>query len=544
MSTPSTTIHVCADVPLNNRYDHTLRFATASEQQAYFSSKVARTFSNYTYVRRTWKLKLAATIDDARVWSYLYFKNGTSTKAKTYYYFINSVEYVNDSTVELSLELDVMQTYHFDYVLRQCYVEREHTASDNIGANTVDEGLALGELVSVNKEVYNLSSDLMIMTAATLDIANIETVDVGDGFVTIVEADSIDGRVYDRIFSALHITATPLTNYTAYARRLSALNNDGKVESIMAIWEYPRKLLTTEIEEEEAPVERVIGSRSDTFNVSRVPPTLNGYTPVNKKLLQYPYSFIYVTNNNGGSAVYKYEMFTGSPSFAITGNISPDAVVKMTPKNYKGIELNNDEAFSTGSFPMCPWLSDTYKLWLAQNQNQQQLTETVSIGQMVAGVAMLGASMIMAPASGGLSLGMAGAGVGMLTSGATTIAQQNAQQADMSVQPPQARGVATGSHNLSNGLLGFEVYHKTIDAYHARIIDDYFTMYGYACKRVKVPNIDSRPYFNYIKTVGSNIRASFCMEDIKLINDIYDRGITFWHNPQSIGDYSVNNVPT
>ena len=45
----------------------------------------------------------------------------------------------------------------------------------------------------------------------------------------------------------------------------------------------------------------------DTENYK--PTKLDGYTPKNKKLLTYPYCYMLLTNNSGGSAVYKYELF-------------------------------------------------------------------------------------------------------------------------------------------------------------------------------------------------------------------------------------------
>lgn len=39
------------------------------------------------------------------------------------------------------------------------------------------------------------------------------------------------------------------------------------------------------------------------------PTTINNYTPVNKKLLTFPYCFLNVSNNNGTNNTYQYELF-------------------------------------------------------------------------------------------------------------------------------------------------------------------------------------------------------------------------------------------
>lgn len=547
MSTPSTDIHICAGVPLNNKYDHTLYFANATDQLSYFSGKTVRNFNAYSYVRKSWKLKVATNMEAAREWSYLYFRNGAGNK--WYYYFINQIEYVNDNTVELSLELDVMQTYLTEIRngLRACYVEREHSVNDTWGENTIDEGLDVGDLINSQREVIDLSSDLAIMTAASIDI-NAYYISNGASERNII------GSYIDGTFSGFGITATPISDtahgnlWDDFSTMLNYLDTKGKSEAIFTMWLYPRKLITSNYGDYEwciAPY--VTGSAIASHTAWARPTSIDGYTPKNKKVLQYPYCFMYVTNNSGGAAVYHYEKFaTSERVFRIQGNIAPDAVVKLVPCLYKGIPINYDEALSMGNYPVCAWNNDTYKLWLAQNQSQQNLGLVFDGLKIVGGAAAIAGGVAATGASGGTATagGVAAmsAGASLIASGASGIASQLAQRADKDVQPPQARGTFSGSHNVSRGLQNFEIYHKTIDAYHAEMIDNYFSMYGYATRKVKKPNISSRPAWNYVKTIGSNVRANICMEDLQIINSIFDKGVTFWKNAD-VGNYALNNQP-
>lgn len=530
MSTPATNIYLCSGVPLNNRYDHTLYFSTAAAQLNYFSGKVVRTLNDYSYVRKSWKLKVAATMEAARVWSYLYFQNGTG---KRYFYFINQIEYLNDNAVELSLELDVIQTYMFDWTLRRCYVEREHSVNDTWGENTIDEGLDVGDYVAIRKETIDLSSELVVMVAASIDI---------NKWYVNEEEDGIVGSRYDDIFGGFQITAVPLDSHADWdhmawdelARILHKLDTGGKIDTIFTMWEYPGNLITWNNGSFNTAIAKyVTGSSVLTYTADARPSGIQGYTPKNNKTLQYPYCFMYATNNNGGAAIYKYELFgSDNRTFRVQGNIAPDAVVKLVPVMYKDQFHNYDEALSMGNYPLCTWNSDSYKMWLAQNQAQQNL------GLAMDGLKIAGGTAALVFGEG---LGKT-AGIGMIASGASGIASQLAQRADKDVQPPQTRGQMSGSHNISRGLQNFDIYHKTIDKYHAEVIDNYFTMYGYATRKVKVPNISSRPAFNYVKTIGSNIGGNFCMEDLQQINAIFDRGITFWKNTD-VGNYDLDNTP-
>lgn len=542
MSTPSTDIYLCSGVPLNNKYDHTLYFSDETAQLNYFSSKVNRVFHSYSYVRKSWKLKVAATMEAARVWSYLFFKNGNG---KRYFYFINQIEYINDSTVEMTLEIDVIQTYMFDWELRPCYVEREHSVNDTWGENTLDEGLDVGDLITANRETIDLSSDLVIMTAASIDINKFY---ISNGETE----DKIFGSNYDGVFGGFQITATPMRDlndqgemynvWSEFAFMLNYLNEKGKIDTIFTMWQYPKKLLSTSYGNYEWCIAKYItGATTLSHTAAARPTSIDGYTPKNKKVLQYPYCFMYVTNNSGAAAVYQYEKFeTENRTFRVQGNIAPDAVIKLVPVLYKGVSHNYDEALSMGNYPVCTWNSDSYKMWLAQNQSQQSLGFIMD-GLKIAGGA---AAIVGGVASSGAGVGVAGvsAGVGLISSGAAGIASQLAQRNDREVQPPQARGTYSGSHNVSRGLQNFDIYHKTIDRYHAEMIDNYFSLYGYATRKVKTPNISSRPAWNYVRTIGSNIGGDFCMEDLQKINSIFDKGITFWKNP-NIGNYNLDNTP-
>lgn len=538
MAAPMSTIHVCGSLAkLTNRYDHTLYFDTIAAQARYFDLCSEYEFTDYTFLRDRWSIKVKARHNNAREWTYLFFDNYPDgvTWHKRYYYFITRVDYISENCVELHLEMDVIQTYMFDWKLRPCYVEREHSETDEIGENTVDEGLEVGDFVTAAKESINLSDDMMILVAASIDAPKFYY----SGGQT---EDKIFASKYGKIFGGFQITATPMEYWTELAVMLNYLNTKGKSDTVFTIWQYPSSLITTSTGDYEDPVTLYVsGDAIKSHTAQARPKNLDGYVPRNNKLFQNPYCFMYVTNNNGGAAVYQYERFeTDTRVFRIQGNIAPDAVVKLVPTLYKGVTHNFDESLSVGSFPVCSWNSDTYKLWLAQNQNQQNLGLAMDGLKIAAGIG----AIVATPATGGVSTA---AGVGLITSGATGIASQLSQRADKAIQPPQARGSYSGSHNVSNGIQGFEIYHKTIDATHARIIDDFFTMYGYACRRVKVPNISSRPAFNYVKTVGSNVTGAIPQDDLQTINRIFDHGITFWKetvpNVGDFGNYARTNVP-
>lgn len=102
-----------------------------------------------------------------------------------------------------------------------------------------------------------------------------------------------------------------------------------------------------------------------------------------------------------------------------------------------------------------------------------------------------------------------------------------------------------GGNNAT--LLGYDLFDKniftryTIKSKFAKIIDDYFSMYGYQTNEVKIPNTHNRPNWNYVKLIGANILGNIPEMDLLEIKDLFNNGITLWHNTNTFLDYSQNN---
>ena len=472
-------------------------------------------------------------MEQARKWSYLYFRNGTG---KYYYYFINQVEYKNDNMVELTLELDVIQTYLFDFNLLDCFVERQHTETDAMGEHTLDEGLETGELTDLYTIDWNALEELCILVLATINPNYSDTDKPVDAL----------GYMYDGVFSGLTLWAVKATQWNALSSKLEDLSGAGFLDGILSMWMYPKTLVTLGGEntwDDETLFKVVKGSDnipayaySHSYGSAYTRP--DPYNVQNRKLYCYPYNFLYVTNNQGQASTYRFERWTDPtrPTFQCRGALSPDGTVKLCPSNYDGHnDFDYDKGISMGGYPTCAWDADVYKLWLAQNQNQQQFSVNSAGLTVAAGAVTAIGSLFMGNIGGALG------GAAAAVSGGQKIGELMAQKKDMAIQPPQSRGSFSSSVNVAHGKQTFTLIHKAVTAEQAKRLDDYFTMYGYKLNEVRKPNLCARPAFTYIKTIGSNITGNLCTEDRVKITNIFDSGITFWVNGDKIADYSQNN---
>ena len=146
----------------------------------------------------------------------------------------------------------------------------------------------------------------------------------------------------------------------------------------------------------------------------------------------------------------------------------------------------------------------------------------------------------MGGVTGGLAGLATGAGAGIISSVAALMGSgyQAAIHADN-----YKGNLNSGSSNTAIQLNQFSGGRFHISAEYARMIDDYFTMFGYATHRVKVPNTHARPHWTYTKTVGCMITGSVPGGDAAEICRIHDNGITYWMNGNEVGNYSLDNSP-
>ena len=84
----------------------------------------------------------------------------------------------------------------------------------------------------------------------------------------------------------------------------------------------------------------------------------------------------------------------------------------------------------------------------------------------------------------------------------------------------------------------------SIKSQFAQRIDEYFDMYGYQTNSLKIPNINNRPNWNYIKTAGINLIGDIPEIDLQEIKSLFNEGFTIWHNTSTFLDYSQNNRTT
>ena len=525
--TPQGQLYLCK-TPLKNDYKNQLTFSNATAQLNYFNGTIQHTFDNYTYIKKDNVVQVGANIDEIIDCNYLFYKN-TGFTNKWYFCFITNMEYVNENCTRITFETDCYQTWLFQINYNRCFVEREHVNNDTIGLHTVPENLETGEYICnehyKDTTMDNYASDLCFVMASTS-----KTI-AGEAKDTVAPS-----QIYNGIYTGLTYYQYEAT--TAIDTILEIFAKAGKTDAINGIFMAPKWLaplragtIYREVNPSDAPL-------SFNINVSKQT-TLNGYTPKNNKLKCFPYNYLLVSNNIGQNAILHYEKFSNNnATFNVKGVLNPGCSVNITPTNYNGSASSDNDAIQLGKFPICNFQNDMYTNWLTQN-SINVLGNTITTDDInIAGSALSATAGTITNVAVG---NYAGAGMSV-ASGFAGIAGAVMQQKQHNMISPTVNGQLNSADvNVASGNNTFHFYKMSVKAEYARIIDNYFSMFGYKVNDVKVPNITGRQNWNYVKTINCNFSGNIPQTDLNIIKTMFDNGVTLWHNPSTIYDYSKSN---
>lgn len=282
------------------------------------------------------------------------------------------------------------------------------------------------------------------------------------------------------------------------------------------------------------------------------------YTPHNKKLYSYPFSFCQLINGNAQCMNYYYEYFNGNiPTFKIVGALSQGCSIMAYPYNYKGKISNYEDILDMTKFPTCSWNTDSYTNWLTQtavNRNNtikyanKELKDAhlkATGGAIIGGVTAVGGVMTgnFGMVAKGISTAASSFGSGFEANRAydKTIDNLEAEKYQHSLVPDGVNnGNACTEIFYALGNYEFKAQAMTITGERAKQIDEYFDRFGYTVNRNAnlVQAIKCRKYWNYVKTAECNIKADIPDEDLAEIKTIFNEGITFWKDANYFYKYN------
>lgn len=548
-------------------------------------------------------VKLPYPIKEIHDFTYMSIKNSKGTNNSDdhiYYCFVTDMEYVSDMCTKVYFQVDVMQTYWNRFGTYSSLVERSHSETDTFGDNIKAEPFNPTEFI-VNEETYSSQLDDMVLIVGVCsgDLeATINWLD-GQGDPQSLTIDLRPSIYYKNTFTCVKYLAfhTSLLDSAMFIAFLNYFRGQ-KAKEIVDMYLCPSVCIdgvdnVVEVKLTEAtnsPIVTDLPVNGKGANLGK----LCGYTVVNQKMFTYPFNFLRVVNGEGQKKDYAYEYFFinhvgHSPEFEIEGSFFGEPSVSLFPKMYKRQttarvnnenpsataitnQINYDDSITLNGYPHSAWNIDYWDLYKSQNSqsNAIKLLGSVLIGGLVGaltgGLGAIGAAGVSSTttmAGTGLATtvthsAVSAAGARAIATGALGGAVVSSTRTAVgniaeSIQAKNTADITMGSTvggdtPQAHGHKNFTFYRMTVDPQYAKMVDDFFTMYGYTMNEI----MDIKTHLNTVKTrrrhycyikttnfiVQGGIENKYKLEIASILNN----GITFWYKTdEPMGDYSVDN---
>ena len=503
------------------------------------------------------KISLPCSYQTALSSNYLYFNNRNYYN-KGFFAWITNVEYINDGCTEITYEIDTWSTWYDSLQFLRCFVNREMVTDDTIGEHTIQENLDVGDVIAEGQTIIDLSSEYYIIVNTNYVPSGTAKYWTNTGGGEAGPGVNLSGcKMYNKNIFSGELLFFETTNIINLQNFLFRVNIDGKIDSIQNIFICSKNIIsvvtqgqfitkTCEVEMWNGlnplpSLESTFYELPANFNENSIPFSIEqsigkplsfgDWFPHNNKIFVYPYNYIYITNGNGENNILKIENFDGNNLvFDILYSITIGGSCRLIPKNYQGKNRDIDNSISLGKLPTCQWSSDSYTNWLTQNavniDNEIIKTFVNAGGQLMSGD-FVGANLTIA----------------------NSIFEQNEKFSQARLLPNKTGGTNTGDVCFSASLTNFYIYRMHPKIEYLMQIDDFFDRFGYKVNALKIPNIATRTYWNYVE-IGSNERSAITnpsssypvpQSDLDDINDKLRKGLTIWNNVSNIGNYSLDN---
>lgn len=203
--TPNTRFKLC-NVPWDMGYRDIVKWDRQAQKE-YFDRLNGIEFTNCTMAKYGLPVRLPVPFAQASQYNYLIATNDYDFDTpRSWYYFIQTCDYINANTTQLNIQLDVWQSFQHDIQLGNAYVERGHVgvANENAwkdyGRTYLDlpEGLDTGKAMVVTGQQYkSLIGETNGYTTFGVLVASTTKLDTDPGTTSAPKITCADGSAFE-----------------------------------------------------------------------------------------------------------------------------------------------------------------------------------------------------------------------------------------------------------------------------------------------------------------------------------------------------------
>lgn len=503
--TQNNTVWLCrTDLEKDNT--NQITFNSKADQQSYFMSRAKFTYSNLSFVREPVQgepisyLRVEANLGTIQKCNYVVYKNSSEPYYK--FAFITRFQYVSGAMTKVYLVEDSFQTWQFDLMYNDSFIERMTPVSYS-ERNTLADDVAHGQLVEKITKSVNFSGAYFAFCSTdptqddptesipySLQIGNYNTPcwvlvwpeysskDMGETLVKIA-----NHGWGDRIMSCVYVPFVDFSQLKIHTMQTT---------SIGTIY---------------------IAENCDPMNLKQdIELDISSFDGYGKELT-YPYAKIKVQDLTTGSSIElapdKFE--NGVIKFKMQATISDTPSYKIIPMGYEGQYLAHNQSLVTKCNTGLPIQNNLYAKYMLENKESNMMAIAG------AGTSLLGGALSGNPV--GLVLGA--------TSSVTQVAGVVARESQASRLGNSVTSITDGAEDRLIHDNGVKISLYTMDNYYRDSARSFWSTFGYPYNKMGKPRIGSK---HYIKMTLCNVTGdNVPMDELENIREVFKKGVTLWH---------------
>lgn len=557
------TVTFFGDIGFDRAHKHVRDFENEPKRQTWFANQPHDVFTcNYDKVNRSLKVEMDYT--QAMGYSYCIVE---IDNRQPLYCFIDDVTLINDRTVAFSLGVDVWQTYLFKFTLGRSFVSRSHI--DRWSKSSTKpalqlypvEGIDGFQVVKSEKQLVQSSNDYdyfwfvmaRIVTSGTTSYVEYDVSPVSidyplstpywqsnDAMPTV--SDILNGQLFTKFaidpnsviyigivpFLPLEVTWTKGTmrfNITQISTNAGDISNVKIGSLTMFKWVgasgepatiSPFKTLSITMDTPTKPTSADSTESQSNEPLMFVSPvrTLTAYNGQGTPLWVAPDDLILQSGSTvtlkvtgiPGASGYKSRVLVGT-DFATADSLG------------RAFDIPGDPLDAAGN----NWLT-----YVATERDTTRQLQNLNLQRGVVDKLTGAVTGYNNPVSLVTSL-VAGA--------ISSVSEAHYMNKEMEINERGIRNQTNGALSSGSGtgalyMFGAEcrLVITEADEVTKSIFFDKVRMMGYSVNKYMTPDIRSRYWFNYIATIGANVRGSFSESVRSEIAGIFNGGVTIWHD--------------
>lgn len=551
--TPNGKLYI-GNVKWSNDYRNVVNFKYLNERDDFLKSHLKLIDTSRVFMEKNGVIVVDEYLKDIEKYNYCYFINDSDISSTPYCCFIVDFEYKAPSTTLLYVELDVFQMFYYDSTIYKSMIVRTHIPKND---DLVGKWLS-PEPISANPSAYKTIGDFSLnfnpaWIVHTTSFYNSDTKKYEYGGTSV----SADGNMYNsgeygiRVYNYNQIKNILKTYGKKTPEEIAddvgvASGNQTWIDWVNAIFDGTALSdviqgvnATTSIADLQDHRDEITGlyavplwciNEYDTTNhlVNNKPVSKQisvdfdntlacGYVPKNNKLLTSLCRAVQVWTENGFQHTFKPELFNSkNVTLKVTASGMGTDKYRMLISNYK------DKAESVFEVPYTCSTKICYNATNEYDKTTAIVNAGIRVGTGVFGFVTGGVSAVV--------------GAQNLISGTGSLIDQLADKG-------KSIGSSGDIMSITEGRATPYLIDISPSKEECESIDDFLTCYGYAYNEIGNVKtlVNSRSEFNYIQTQDINLHCYAPAKYENKLKEIFNNGVTFWHNYEHFGDYTYEN---